>query len=96
AVIGALLRAEDRRLRSSALASWALLLPLAVVFDWLEQPPFTLAVMLITGLALRGESSFDPAPSARRLAAHQPIPPGTASLPALPNQEPMAGNVEEL
>jgi len=60
AVIGALRRAEDRRLRSSALASWALLLPLAIVFDWLEQPPFTLAVMLITGLALRQESSLDP------------------------------------
>jgi len=60
AVIGALLRTENRQLRSSALASWALLLPLAVVFDWLEQPPFTLAVMIITGLALRRESSLDP------------------------------------
>ena len=59
AVIGALLRAEDRRLRSSALASWALLLPLAVVFDWLEQPPFTLAVMVISGLALQGASNLD-------------------------------------
>ena len=58
-VIGALLRAEDRRLRSSALASWAMLLPLAVVFDWLEQPPFTLAVMIITGLALREEGVVD-------------------------------------
>ena len=59
AVIGALLHAEDRRIRSSALASWTLLLPLAVVFDWLEQPPFTLSVMIVTGLALRGESSVD-------------------------------------
>lgn len=59
AVIGALRRTEDRRLRSSALAAWAMLLPLAVVFDWLEQPPFTLAVMLITGLALRTENTLD-------------------------------------
>jgi len=77
AVIGALLRAEDRRLRSSALASWALLLPLAVVFDWLEQPPLTLAVMIITGLALRGESNVDPespVPPARRRTAPHPLP----------------------
>ena len=54
AVVGALRRNEDRRLRSTALAAWAMLIPLSVVFDWLEQPPFTLAVMLVTGLALRG------------------------------------------
>lgn len=59
AVLGALLRAEDRRLRSSALAAWALLLPLAVVFDWLEQPPFTLAVFAMTGLAIRRASSLE-------------------------------------
>lgn len=64
-VIGALRRAEDRRLRSSALASWTLLLPLAVVFDWLEQPPFTLAVVVITGLALRGNSSLVPSSQQR-------------------------------
>lgn len=53
AVIGALRRCADRGLRAAALASWTLLAPLAVVFDWLEQPPFTLAVLLVTGLALR-------------------------------------------
>ncbi len=63
AVLIALLRCEDRRLRASALAAWTLLLPLALVFDWLEQPPFTLAVMLLTGLALRGPGSLDKGPS---------------------------------
>jgi len=53
AVIRALYRSADRGLRSAALSGWALLLPLAVVFDWLEQPPFTLALALMTGLALR-------------------------------------------
>jgi len=72
AVIGALLRAEDRRLRSSALASWALLLPLAVVFDWLEQPPFTLAVMIITGLALRDGNTVDPEPPVAVASSAQP------------------------
>jgi hypothetical protein len=72
-VMGALRRAEDRRLRSSALASWFMLLPLATVFDWLEQPPFTLAVMLITGLALRVQSSVDPAPSVRWPTAPYPL-----------------------
>lgn len=52
-VLAALRRAPDRRLRAAAFAAWGLLLPLAVVFDWLEQPPFTLAVIVVTGLALR-------------------------------------------
>lgn len=51
-VVGALRRTTCRGLRSAALASWALLLPLAAVFDWLEQPPFTLAVAVITGVTL--------------------------------------------
>ena len=58
AIFRALRRTPDRRLRSAALASWTLLIPLAIIFDWLEQPPFTLAVMLITGLALRGEATL--------------------------------------
>jgi hypothetical protein len=58
-VIRAVARGEDRRLRSSALACWALLIPLAVVFDWLEQPPFTLAVMVISGLAIRRKQSLE-------------------------------------
>lgn len=52
-VLMALWKVRDRSLRATALASWALLLPLAVVFDWLEQPPFTLAVTVLTALALR-------------------------------------------
>ena len=59
AVLSALLRSEERKLRSAALAAWALLLPLSIVFDWLEQPPFTLAVMLMTGLALRGPRTLE-------------------------------------
>lgn len=62
AVLNALRRAPDRRLGASAFACWALLLPLAVIFDWLEQPPFTLAVMLITGLAMRSPRSLEPEP----------------------------------
>jgi hypothetical protein len=81
ATIGALRRAEDRRLRSSALAAWALLLPLAVVFDWLEQPPFTLAVMLITGLALRSEGSIDSGPSRNPSYGVPTVTTETKSLP---------------
>jgi hypothetical protein len=58
AVFSALRKAPDHRLRSAALASWTLLIPLAIIFDWLEQPPFTLAVMLITGLALRSTQTL--------------------------------------
>jgi hypothetical protein len=45
-------RRSASRLAPAAFAGWALLLPLAVVFDWLEQPPFTLAVALVTALAI--------------------------------------------
>jgi hypothetical protein len=83
AVIGALLRAEDRRLRSSALASWATLLPLAVVFDWLEQPPFALAVMIITGLALRGKSNVDPGFPVHRRTPPHPLPAPTTEGPGV-------------
>lgn len=51
-LLTAVRRQHDNPLRPAALASWTLLLVLAVIFDWLEQPPFTLAVMLVTGLAL--------------------------------------------
>jgi len=60
AVIVAVRREATEGLRAAALASWTLLLPLAVVFDWLEQPPFTLAVMMVTGLALRPRATLDP------------------------------------
>jgi len=60
AIIRALLRAERSSIRATALAGWTMLIPLAIVFDWLEQPPFTLAVMLITGLALRERRHDDP------------------------------------
>jgi len=61
AILAALYSSRDS-LRASAFASWALLLPLAVIFDWLEQPPFTLSVMILTGLALRGPRSMRPDP----------------------------------
>lgn len=51
-VIRAIRRTRCRGLRAAALSGWAMLLPLAVVFDWLEQPPFTLALAVVTGLTL--------------------------------------------
>ena len=51
-VIRATRRARCRGLRAATLSGWAMLLPLAVVFDWLEQPPFTLAVAVVTGITL--------------------------------------------
>lgn len=60
AVVSGVRREAIEGLRAAALASWSLLLPLAVVFDWLEQPPFTLAVMMVTGLALRRSATLEP------------------------------------
>lgn len=82
-VIRALRREGAEGLKAAALACWALTLPLAVVFDWLEQPPFTLAVMVITGLAMRRVDTLqgvafdvqdeETTPSdAVRLAGHRP------------------------
>ncbi|MGH3614029.1 MAG: hypothetical protein ACRDRK_15845 [Pseudonocardia sp.] len=90
AVLGALRKAGDRRLRSSALASWALLLPLSVAFDWLEQPPFTLAVALITGLALRGPGNLDQAHGTSSGALPEsPVPPvATRSVVGTSSSEP--------
>jgi hypothetical protein len=45
-------RGHLSHLASAALAGWAMVLPLAVVFDWLEEPPFTLMLATVTGLAL--------------------------------------------
>ena len=50
-LIRALVRSGSR-IAASAVAGWAIALPLGIVFDWLEQPPFTLYLALITGLAL--------------------------------------------
>jgi hypothetical protein len=45
-----------KRLRTpmaqAALASWILVVPLAYLFDWLEQPPFMLLVALVSAVAL--------------------------------------------
>lgn len=65
-------------LRAAALSSWALLLPLAVIFDWLEQPPFTLAIMVITGLAARGVDTLSPS---RPAAGAQPLPDSSRAQP---------------
>jgi len=46
------LRRQGTRLAQSALAAWLMAIPLAYVFDWLEQPPFMLMIALLTGLAL--------------------------------------------
>ena len=71
-VLRSVRREGERHLRAAALASWALLLPLAVVFDWMEQPPFTLAIMVITGLALRTERTADSEPSKRSGSIEEP------------------------
>jgi hypothetical protein len=47
-----LLRGRHEWLPRAALAGWALSFPLAVAFDWWEQPPFMLVLAAITGLAL--------------------------------------------
>lgn len=46
------LRRVGTPLSQSAIAAWILVVPLAYIFDWLEQPPFTLLIALVTGLAL--------------------------------------------
>jgi hypothetical protein len=51
AVVGRL-RRVGTPLGAAALAGWAMLVPLAMIFDWMEQPPFMLMLALITGLAL--------------------------------------------
>lgn len=53
AILGALLRSRSP-MASAAVAGWAMLLPLGIVFDWLEQPPLTLVVALVSGLAISG------------------------------------------
>jgi capsular polysaccharide biosynthesis protein len=63
AILLGLIRSRRTSLRAAALAAWTMLLPLSVVFDWLEEPPFTLAVMLVTGLALREPGVRPPAAS---------------------------------
>ncbi len=45
------LRRLGTGLAQSAIAAWVLVVPLAYIFDWLEQPPFMLLVALVTGLA---------------------------------------------
>jgi hypothetical protein len=39
-------------LAQAALAGWAMSIPLAVTFDWWEEPPFMLSLALLTGLAI--------------------------------------------
>lgn len=46
------LRRVGTALSQSAIAAWVLVIPLAYIFDWLEQPPFMLLIALVTGLAL--------------------------------------------
>ena len=56
AVIGSLILPLWRRRREwlaqTALAGWAMSIPLAANFDWWEQPPFMLTLALLTALAL--------------------------------------------
>jgi hypothetical protein len=56
AVIGAvgiaLIRHRRRWLAQSALAGWAMSVPLAVTFDWWEEPPFMLTLAMLSALAI--------------------------------------------
>jgi hypothetical protein len=56
AVIASVVLPLWRRRRSwlsqTALAGWAMSVPLAATFDWWEQPPFTITLALLTALAL--------------------------------------------
>jgi hypothetical protein len=46
------LRRTSSRLAAGVAGGWAIALPLGMVFDWLEQPPFMLFLALATGLAV--------------------------------------------
>jgi hypothetical protein len=63
AVIGAvglsLIRHRGTWLAQSALAGWAMSLPLAVTFDWWEEPPFMLTLAMLSALAI----VWDPNPA---------------------------------
>jgi hypothetical protein len=54
-------------LAPAAIAGWAIALPLGLLFDWLEQPPFMLLLALTTGLALTDPSTRK---TAKRRAPH--------------------------
>jgi len=43
-------------LSAPALAGWVVALPLGIIADWLEQPPFMLLVAMLTGLSLGDEN----------------------------------------
>lgn len=55
---------ERRRevLARVALAGWAMSVPLALTFDWWEQPPFMIPLAVLSGLAILSASD-DPRPS---------------------------------
>jgi hypothetical protein len=38
----------------AAIAGWVMSAPLAITFDWWEEPPFMLALALLTALAIIG------------------------------------------
>jgi hypothetical protein len=47
-------------LAQTALAGWAMSIPLAATFDWWEQPPFMLTLALLTSLALTWQRARPP------------------------------------
>jgi hypothetical protein len=49
---------ERRRhvLARVALAGWAISVPLALTFDWWEQPPFMIPLAVLSGLAILAAS----------------------------------------
>jgi hypothetical protein len=46
------LRSSSSRIAAGVIGGWAMAVPLGLVFDWLEQPPFMLFLALATGLAV--------------------------------------------
>lgn len=46
-------------LAQAALAGWVMSVPLALTFDWWEQPPFMLSLALISGLAISATESAE-------------------------------------
>jgi hypothetical protein len=59
-------------------AGWMMFLVLGIVFDWWEEPPFTLYLALVTGLVLSGQVG---ACTLRRRSGHGGISPGAVAAP---------------
>jgi hypothetical protein len=61
ATVAPLIRLRREWLARAALAGWLLSAPLALVFDWWEQPPFMVPLAILTGLAAATATSEEAA-----------------------------------